>query len=121
MIAENGRINVNVKKLPLFEQGFVMPSSAYEFEWILSDSAIISADWLSERTERKGFVTCIESYCNTNDLLAIRISFNTGAVNYKTPFYGCNLTNQNSGNPQLEDKQLQELQVKYIKKRIMTV
>ena len=106
MIAENGRINVNVKKLPLFRDGFVLPSNAYEFEWILPDSAIIEADWLSERSERKGFVSCIETYCNTNDLLAIRISFNTGANDFKTPFYGCNLTNQNSGNPQLEDKQL---------------
>lgn len=120
-IDDQGKIAVRVKKLPLFDERFVLPSTAFEFEWVLPDQAIVEADWLSERTERKGFLTCIETYCNTNDLLAIRLSFNTGAVDFKTPFYGCNLTNQNSGDPNLEDRHLQDLQVKYVKKRLMVI
>jgi hypothetical protein len=103
-IDDQGKIAVRVKKLPLVSDTFVLPRTAFEFEWVLPDAAIVNADWLSERTERKGFLTCIETYCNPNDLLAIRLSFNTGTSDFKTPFYGCNLTNQNSGDPELEDR-----------------
>ena len=85
MIDDEGKISVNVRKLPLFYDGFILPVNASFFEWILPDSAIIEADWLSERTERKGFLSCIETYCNTNDLLAIRLSFNTGAMPQHNP------------------------------------
>ena len=87
----------------------------------MSDSDIIQADWLSVKTDKKSFLTLIETYSNPNDLLAIRLSFNNGKTDLKTPFFGCNIKNQTSGIPELEDHSLQLLQVKYIKKRIMKI
>jgi len=71
-------MQVKVRKLNLLDDSFVRPETAREFEWILPDDAITHADWHSEYTERKGFLTCIETYCNVNDLLAVRLTFNTG-------------------------------------------
>ena len=80
-------------RLNLFTEDYKLPKYAYKFEWILPDAEIIGADWLSEKTDKKGFLTLIETYCNPNDLLAIRLSFNNGQTDFKTPFFGCNLEN----------------------------
>jgi hypothetical protein len=99
-----------------------VPQNAEPFEWILTDELIMNADWNSERTERRGFLTCIETYCNENDLLAIRLSFNVGTPEtFQTDFFGCIIDNQTSGDRTLMDPQLKELQVKYVKKRVMQI
>ena len=79
--------------MPLIPEDFKLPENSFYFEWILPDTDIIEADWLSDGVERKGFLKVIETYCNPNDLLAIRLSFNNGKKDYKTPFFGCNLYN----------------------------
>ena len=108
-IDEEGRIAVKITKLMLVSDDYIVSNNCHKFEWIMPDEDIVQADWLSEKTDKKGFLSIIETYCNPNDLLAVRLSFNNGIKDFKTPFYGCILTNQYSGDPELEDRSLQEL------------